>query len=88
MRNFKLFEDNDFGSYESIREIKGRVTKNRIKIINSFIERYNKDNRYPYGQGYSCGHIHDCCGCLVSTSMKLKASKNTIKIYLKESYNF
>ena len=88
MKNFKLFEDNDFGSYKSLRELKGRVTKNRIKIVNSFIERYNNENRYPYGEGYSCGHVHDCCGCLTSTYMTIEATKKTIKIYLKESYNY
>ena len=88
MNNFKPFKDDDYGSYTSVRQINGRVTKNRIKTIEAFIERYNQDNRYPYGQGYSCGHIHDCCGCLVSTSMSMDVFKESVKIYLQESYNF
>jgi hypothetical protein len=87
MRNFKNISE-DYDRYESVRELVGRVTDKRIQAIDSFVMAFNEENRYPYGQGYSCGHIHDCCGCLSSSYMSLEVTDNSIKIYHTENYNY
>jgi hypothetical protein len=88
MRNFKETKDYDYDQHIKERHFVGRVTKNRIETINSFIETFNEQNMYPYGKGYSCGHIHDCCGCLVSNYMTAEIEKNKITIYWKQTYNY
>jgi hypothetical protein len=87
MKNFKNISE-DYDRYESVRELVGRVTDKRIQAVDSFIMTFNEDNRYPYGQGYSCGHIHDCCGCLSSSYMSFEVTDNSIKIYHTENYNY
>jgi hypothetical protein len=88
MKNFKDVKYDDYDCLTKVRVFYGRITPKRVEIISSFIERFNEQNRYPYGQGYSCGHIHDCCGCLVSTYMTIKIGKKKIKIYWNETFNY
>ena len=88
MKNFKDLEYDDYDRLIKVRGLDGRITQKRIDIINSFIERFNDENAYPYGKGYSCGHVHDCCGCLVRKYMDIEISKNKIKIYWIETYNY
>jgi len=90
MRNFiEVTTDyDDVGSYQRVREIVGRVTDKRLNIIENFIIMFNEENRYPYGQGYSCGHVHDCCGCLSGSYMSFEVTENSIKIYHTENYNY
>lgn len=71
-----------------MRELVGRVTDKRVEAVKRFVEVFNEENMYPYGQGYSCGHVHDCCGCLSSTYMSHEVTENSIKIYYTETYNY
>lgn len=87
MRNFKDISE-DYDSLRYMREIVGRVTEKRVDAVKRFIEMFNEENRYPYGHGYSCGHVHDCCGCLSSRYMDLEVTENSIKIYHTETYNY
>ena len=89
MRNFNYQQhESDYDRYVSSRTIVGRVTPQRVGRIQSFIDAFNDENRYPYGQGYSCGHTHDCCGCLVSESMSMDVIDNSITIYHNQSFNY
>ena len=88
MRNFKPIEKSDYDYYQTSRAIVGRVTPQRVNRIQSFIDAFNEENRYPYGQGYSCGHQHDCCGCLISESMSINVTDGSITIYHNQSYNY
>lgn len=56
--------DGDYpDSRTAARVLIGRVTRRRYyalrRIARSLIIRH------PYGEGYRCGHEHDCCGCLL-----------------------
>ena len=89
IRNFNYQQhESDYDRYVSSRTIVGRVTPQRVGRIQSFIDAFNDENRYPYGQGYSCGHTHDCCGCLVSESMSMDVIDNSITIYHNQSFNY
>ena len=88
MRNFKPTEKSDYDYYQTSRTIVGRVTPQRVNRIQSFIDGFNEENRYPYGQGYSCGHTHDCCGCLVSERMSMDVSDGSITIYHNQTFNY
>lgn len=89
MRNFIETDNNyDHDRYQRVRELVGRVTEKRVEAVASFVEMFNEENRYPYGEGYSCGCIHDCCGCLSRSYMSFEATDNSIKIYHTETYNY
>ena len=88
MRNFNETDYDDYDRLKQIREFHGRVTPKRLEIINSFVERFNEENRYPYGEGYSCGHIHDCCGCLSRNYMNIETNENKIQINWIQTFNY
>jgi hypothetical protein len=82
MRNFKtIASDIDFEIAE--REIKGRMTPMRYKILS----RYARVKSLKRGELY-CGHEHDCCGCMCGQSMELIASHNSAKLVLAISFNY
>ena len=89
MRNFNYQRHkSDHDRLVTSRTIVGRVTPQRVNRIQSFIDAFNEENRYPYGQGYSCGHEHDCCGCLTSESMLMNVNDGSITIFHNKLYNY
>ena len=94
---FTLIGDEDgYGSYESIRRISGRVTKQRRKMIEKIVRNFNHRWDAPYGvspngYAYRCGHEHDCCGCLsskwMSVEFKSLGKSHVAVLTMYESYN-
>jgi hypothetical protein len=77
---FICTEYDSYGSYESYRRLSGKITKQRRKAIEKIVRTFNHKWDAPYGvspngYAYRCGHIHDCCGCLVSKGMSVEFKK-------------
>jgi hypothetical protein len=94
MQKFKQM-DGDYGYGYAIyeRTLVGRITPKRWAIVRNYVKRYNHENKYPYGvsrngYAYRCGCSHDCCGCLVRTSMDIIPNAQTISIRLYQSFNY
>lgn len=92
---FQLSEQNssypDFVCEE--RVLDGRMTKARYKAIMHHVRKYNYDNRAPYGISangypYRCGCMHDCCGCLIGTSMDAQVSHSKTVLSRGFSFNY
>jgi len=78
MKNFKLI-DGDISSSLYEKTLIGKVTKNRYKILSSYLRRKS------YRQ--HCGHEWDCCGCVFAVSFSLQATNNQFTIQMVESRN-
>ncbi len=66
----------------------GPLTKKTRKGLESYVRNFNRNWRSPYGEGYSCGHVHDCCGCLVRKYMRIELTNFGAKLYYSEIYNY
>ena len=85
--------DSDIDELTLTREISGRITKRRRKVIESTVRKYNRQSRHPYGTspngyGYTCGCSHDCCGCLVGKSMGVTFEDSRAILVHRSRYNY
>lgn len=89
---FEFSDSSDFDCRVEELVIKGKTTPLRTKLLESFTSRYNVENEAPYGlspngYAYTCGCLHDCCGCLIRTSMRLDEIKLGYTLTISTSYN-
>lgn len=72
------------------RILTGRLTKARYKIIERYARKHRRSQSDIYGEGFRCGHEHDCCGCLVGEWMSTKYTRHWkgTKVVLRFSQSF
>lgn len=97
-RRFVDTSNSDYDHRESTRTITGRLTQKRYDVIRKYMKQYNERFRTPYGRSergypYTCGHDHDCCGCLISGDMQLDfsglgANLSKVVLTINQSYNY
>ena len=81
MRNPKFeLVDSDFDFRSYLREISGRITYKRYKILQRYARKKSWRN--------SCGCEHDCCGCVFSEAMAIEVTHTGFKIYFSQSLNY
>jgi hypothetical protein len=89
--------DGDFDHSVIRREISGKFTKKRRKLIEKVVRKFNRKWDAPYGYSpngyaYRCGCDHDCCGCLVNKGMYVKfhrlGNNHVAVLSISESYNY
>lgn len=98
LRGFTFTSNSDYDHHEQTRTITGRITKKRYEIIRRYMKHYNERFRAPYGRSergypYTCGHDHDCCGCLCRASMYLDFSSidtfvSKVVLTIDKSFNY
>lgn len=64
-----------------VRQINGRITKARYKLINRWARKNSVRSEY-------CGHAHDCCGCHVRTWVDVEFTKNSATLTMTEYFNY
>ena len=90
---FNLSAESDFDCQVLERVFVGKCTPQRKAILNKVANQYNKDNESPYGispngHSYTCGCIHDCCGCLIRSFASVEQTNNGYTLKIHNSYNF
>jgi len=92
-----VWENGDYDYSVTQRIISGKFNKKRRKLIEQIARHFTYKWSAPYGRsnnGYAltCGHIHDCCGCLTRKGMDVEFKKwgnNHVAILkIRESRNF
>ena len=79
MTKFK-FVNGDESSNHYERTLNGKLTKNRYKLLQSYVRRKSYTE--------NCGCDWDCCGCLFEVSYKLKVNNNQVTIQMSEYRNY
>lgn len=97
MKKFQYTHTNGHDHCVKSRTITGRLTPKRYKVLNRYARSFNRANSAlygvsPRGYAYTCGCEHDCCGCMISTSMQVdvktlgKYASVTLSVH--ESFNY
>jgi HD superfamily phosphohydrolase YqeK len=90
-------EISDFDSCVSKRLITGKFTKKRRKLVQRAVRNFNRNWKAPYGfspkgYAYTCGCVHDCCGCLIWKQMNIEFKKwgnnHVAVLTIEEVYNY
>lgn len=82
MRKLINREKSDMDHKTQFKLLRGRLTKRRYKILDSFCRKNSFSTH--------CHHEHDCCGCLCGQSMHFKHNPVTQKtlIVISQSFNY
>ena len=99
----EVVADMDYRLYRgTLPVLSGRITPKRADIIKRAVDSINKNLAAPFGfspEGYkyTCGHDHDCCGCMhrsqiiiwfVSKHELNNPEKTDVYIEYAEYYNY
>lgn len=82
MKHFKII-NSDIDRVTAIREITGRITYSRFKILNRYARRHTLSRG-----DLRCHHEHDCCGCKCGQDIELKVYHNKAIFTLTKSFNY
>ncbi len=63
----------------SMKIIKGRITYNRYKRLQSYSRKHS--------QSLNCGHDWDCCGCVCRTNMEVIINPSQTKLSILYTVN-
>lgn len=89
---FKLLKS-ELDTVIELREVNGKVTRERYYLIKHIVRKFNNYNSAPYGVSpngyrYTCGCIHDCCGCIVRRYATVAIHSEGFLVSIITTYNY